>query len=248
MALGAKCKSAVLSLCGSPPLFVTVHNYFRRPPELGRFPLHFFTVSCGVTRDPGIHSLAWGPAGTSLQTKPAMSKTFPEFPLLDPDTGKPICEHEYYIQLRTQESWRVPTLYGRPSKNEKDTCVGKERGMLVLFLLMLLRPYRCDPDLFGTAATSNVSGENTDAAWERLYREYKRWRADEIDAVAAPYIDRSASAAPSALEFDTPEWWVCMVSLRLRNMDLLLSQHEGEEFKAPTDCCILPSTAAPWRV
>ena len=109
-------------------------------------------------------------------------------------------------------------------------------------------PYRQWRDLFGSAAAPYGSADTQDAAWARLFKEYQRWRQDEIDAAAAPYLSRNGGDGPAPPQFNSSEWWACMISLRLKNMDLVLSKHEGKEFAAPKDCQHLPATVGPTEV
>ena len=91
------------------------------------------------------------------------------------------------------------------------------------------------------AAVSMVSVE-VDVFWERVYAEYVRWRSNDVDAVAGKYLDRKSASPLSMPLFDTPEWWACMIHLRLRNLDLTQRKHVGGAFDAPSTFSQLPRT------
>ena len=46
-------------------------------------------------------------------------------------------------------------------------------------------------------------------------------------------------------KFDSPEWWACVVSLRLRNLDLVLSRHKHAAYEHPVDLQRLPHYLEP---
>ena len=240
----AEVREPTINLRSKVPRHVSVSDYLHRPLELSKFPLYYFIAGCEITTKPGDASLAWG-ADARAQSKVVMSKQYPELPLLHPTSHQPIRVHEYFIRLRTHESWRVPILYGAFPKGEQEASSDQERGMLALFLLTLFRPHRNDVELLGEINIHDPPEETSSEPWTSLYVEYKRWRENDIDAVAATYFDRSATEALPEPAFDSTEWWACMVSQSLRNMDMLLSRHHGAEFNVPKDISTLPETAAP---
>ena len=103
-----------------------------------------------------------------------MSKQYPGLPLRDPDTGEGIPAYAYYVRLRTYESWRVPVLYGRFPKSVANADNDSERGIFALFVLILFRPYRQITDLFEAIRPELERALTAEAAWGRLFAEYKR--------------------------------------------------------------------------
>ena len=117
----------------------------------------------------------------------------------------------------------------------------EEHGIYALFVMLLFRPWRGQqvPD-FLERALCHGSGMPITVAWQRLATEYRRWRRDEIDAVAQPYLDR-ASPVDRQPPFDSREWWACMTALRLRNLDISLRQGPVDAPGAvPSDLSLLP--------
>ena len=216
---------------GRPNL--TVYDYEHRPVSLERFPLYFFFASCEPSLTADSESLPWATSDVHCKPTPVKSRRTPEWPLRDPSTGECIYDHDYYVRLRTLSAWRVPILYGRLPKGLSSADTAEERGVFAMFLMVLFRPHRVFEALFGSVARCRGGG-SMDAAWERLFAEYVRWRKEEIDEVAATYLDRSGVGVPPPA-FGTTTWWACMTALRLRNMDLVLAKHVGGEFDAPKE-------------
>ena len=149
------------------------------------------------------------------------------------------------MRLRTEQSWRVPVLYGKFPKGPDRASTEAEKGEFAMFVFLLFRPHRPFADLLRPALGASSFGLERDVALERLYVEYQRWRGDEIDAVVAPYLDRCPGAPLDPPAFGSSEWWACMVALRLRNLDLALKRHESGAFDPPGDPTGLPATEGP---
>ena len=48
----------------------------------------------------------------SFASEPLRSQVFPELPLLNA-SHRPIFKYGYYVQLRTEKTWRVPILHAK---------------------------------------------------------------------------------------------------------------------------------------
>ena len=122
-----------------------------------------------------------------------------------------------------------------------------DKGSYALFIMLLFRPQRFGASLDylePVLHTQHARSLPEDAVWLLVYGEYLRWRKDDIDAVAAPFLEKSTSPSPVMPRFDTTEWWACMISLRLRNIDLVLSNHLMNPYSEPTDIASLPVASA----
>ena len=202
--------------------YITNDDYLFRPEELERFPLYFFSAACCPVLGEGSASLQWyvysDPSNGSLKRHPnymqgkrVMSLRMPGIPLQDPTTGEELYYYPYNIGLRTSIAWLIPNLLGRlPSKPDvkNSTCVDK--GSYALFIMLLFRPRRfgASLDYLETVLhTQHARSLPEDAVWLLVYGEYLRWRKDDIDAVAAPFLEKSTSPSPLMPRFDTTEWW-----------------------------------------
>ena len=155
--------------------------------------------------------------------------------------GKSLHHYRYYPKLRTTEAWFVPTLYGRMPKKPVADADPEEKGKYALFVMLLFRPWRGVhvPDFLDNVLYSS-SGMPLQVAWHKIHDEFIRWRRDEIDKVAQPYLQRELpiEAQPS---FNSRDWWACMTALRLRNLDVSLPQDAAEKPSAiPSDSTLLP--------
>ena len=103
--------------------------------------------------------------------------------------GENLHYYKYYPQLRTKKPWMVPTLYGRMPKKPARDGDDEEKGKYALFAMLLFRPWRGlrIPD-FLQKALCNHSGVAVATAWQVVHREYERWRSDDIDKIAQPYL------------------------------------------------------------
>ena len=134
--------------------------------------------------------------------------------------GKNLHYYRYYPKLRTTKSWVVPTLYGRMPKKPASDADDEEKGKYALFVMLLFRPWRGVhvPDFLHRVLCGG-SGMPLPVAWRLIYAEYMRWRRDDIDNVAQPYLQR-ASPVGAQPPYDSRDWWACMTALRLRNLDI----------------------------
>ena len=160
--------------------------------------------------------------------------------------GRIIRLYEYYATLRTQDAWRVPLLLGKLPARPSEEATSEERGHYALFIMLLFRPWRgyhC-ADFLSNLLVGHSSPLLDAVAWDLVWNDFKKWREDDIDAVAKTYFDRSLPVSdPPA--FDTREWWSCLISTRLRNLELA-SHHRGAAFTAaPSDFSVIPFATSP---
>ena len=104
--------------------------------------------------------------------------------------------------------------------------------------MMLFHPYRSfSDDILYKAGLCRKMRE--DEACLLIWEKFVTWR-DGIYKKARPYFDRSANVSLSPPQFDTDDWWACMIYERLRNYEAARQSHEQEVFDAPRDMSMLP--------
>ena len=161
-----------------------VNDYIFRPLALEDFSLYYFFSSCQVVKDLNNKSMDWIAVGETRQgsfaSEPLRSKVFPELPLLDA-SHQPIFKYGYYIQLRTEKTWRVPTLHTKLPRVPDLEATPEEKGIYALFLMFVFRPHRdilqiARPYKAALASPHKISKEKREeAAWTAVYDEFQRW-------------------------------------------------------------------------
>ena len=171
----------------------------------------------------------------------------PGVPLQLEEHDGPLLMYEYHVRLRVDTAWRVPVLYGKLPMKPDDQSTREEKGSYALFIMLLFRPWRgVDRNDFVRSALLHCASENATAGvWENLYAEYERWRRVEVDAVGAPFLSRLGNTSLAEPEFNSAEWWACMLSLKLRNVDLVLSRHKHTAYERPVDLTCFPPEQTP---
>ena len=171
-------------------------------------------------------------------------------------TSQPLRKYPYYVHLLTTSPWRVPLLQGRTPRAPTEASLASDRGGYGLFMMLLFRPHRQVTDLVQLAFAGKRPPQNEEEAWEMVYQEYIRWRSQE-DALALTYrrsdshgqhISQDSSDVKalveelftSELDFNTPGWWACMTSDRMRNYDTSMRKHGSDMSAMPTDVDDLP--------
>ena len=245
---------------------VTEVDYNFRPEALISFPLYFFMAACVAHPRLNEQSMDWHVIAhqetssdgqvvllrqRSYHPDPITSKIYPGEPLCGKD-NRPLHRYAYYVKLLTTSPWRVPVLYGRMPRTPTETSTAYERGVYGLFLMMLFRPHRVVEDLSKFVYDNKQAPANEDEAWDMVYQEFERWRqgvdaqaaearAFEIDDEARsrvqPHIETLLASEP---EFNSPHWWSCMISDKLRNYDTGMSKHGTDMSSMPTDVDDLP--------
>ena len=112
-----------------------------------------------------------------------------------------------------------------------------------MFAMLLFRPHRSLSDLLDMSFGSGPLLASLDGAWERLYDEFCRWRAF-VDRTAAPYFERRAAERLPRPAFDTTEWWACMISEKLQNLELATRRHRADSMAPPEDLSGMPEYEA----
>ena len=82
----------------------------------------------------------------SYDQTPVSSKAIPGLFLQRPD-GQYIHKYGYYVQLRTNASWRVPLIFGTMPTTPDDASTNMEKGMYALRVMILFRHHRLPTDL-----------------------------------------------------------------------------------------------------
>ena len=115
----------------------------------------------------------------SFASEPLRSKVFPELPLLNA-SHQPVFRYGYYVQFRTEKTWKVPMLHARMPRVPDSQSTAAEKGDYALFLIILFRPHR---DILQIAlhyrqvppAAKNISKEAaTEGTWLAIYEEFLR--------------------------------------------------------------------------
>ena len=114
--------------------------------------------------------------------------------------------------------------------------------MYALYMMMLFRPWRRPSAALRTwlgdlQAESAHERPSADQVWTKLFEEFLQWR-QHIKEVAAPYFRRYWPQDARSLDrppYDSPEWWACMVYLRLSNLELTLSRKKSVKGSMPSD-------------
>ena len=131
-----------------------------------------------------------------------------------------------------------------------------DRGGYGLFMMLLFRPHRRVNDLVQWAFAKQQPPRNEEEAWEMVYQDSLCWRR-EVDALArqcrplgshGKQISQDSSDVKRLVEelldsecvFDTPEWWACMTSERMRNYDTGMRKHGADMSAMPTNVDDLP--------
>ena len=250
----------------------TVADYAFRPVSLEGFPFYFFASGCDVVSEEPY--LLWRdyPSATGgpvrrhpcyQQGRPIMSTRMLGTTLMDPESAteraEPLREYPYRLRLRVREAWRVPVMFGRmPTSPDKNSSI-QAKGEYALFAMLLFRPWRGLTEIdFLASLLAHCTPESTSIEmWEVIYDAYQHWRA-ALDSVATPFLRRSAGAAPVPLRsegssdsgmppFGTEQWWACVTSCKLRNLDLVLSGVKHNAYRQPTAVELLQYGVAPMQ-
>ena len=251
LARSATHKGGVWRYCSSPLTEAPSKRLHVSSSSIERFPSAFLFLELPA------HSLDWVSLGErrqgSFETEPLRSQAFPELPLLN-SSQRPIFKYAYYIQLRTEETWRVPILHAKLPRLPDLHATPEEKGTYALFLMLLFRPHRevseiARPLKVAQAASPKKCSKDKrdDAAWTAVYEEFLRWRTHDIDALAAPYFKKSKlDTLPEPRlhgNRDNPgrrTWWACMISEKLRNYDTANRLHKVEASLPPQNLGALP--------
>ena len=206
--------------------------------------------------------LAWMPCGTaecpqpllrqrSYHIDPVMSKLYPRMPLQDANQ-RPLHEYSYYVRLLTNEPWRVPVFYGRLPRIPTELSSPCERGMYGLFLMIVFREHRLVPQFVNSLWSGRTPPRNEDEAWGRVYEDFLAWRKEVDDRASSfrfvegrdPSLVQEKPDIGSLLKtepkFNTPDWWNCMISERLRNYDAAMQKHGTDMSSLPAEVAGLP--------
>eukprot|EP00973_Karenia_brevis_P033158 4574759-Karenia_brevis.AAC.1 len=112
-------------------------------------------------------------------------------------------------------------------------------------MMLLFRPWRglhC-VDFLEHVLGGYTKGLPQAEAWKLVHGDYLSWRRREIDEVASPFLNRSSPVTEEPA-FDTKEWWACMISARMRNIELAAKSHNATPYSAPSNLTTLPVEAA----
>ena len=223
-------------------------DYPFRPERLEHFPMYFFFAGCRVVKQLGRESLDWMVCGQSRQRsycqEPLMSTAFPALHLMD-EARRPLHKYEWYVGLWTQEAWRVPVLHGKLPPVATDASTPEEKRNYALIMMMLFRPHRSyGQDILAKADLREDVSE--DVAFGLLWGEFVKWRAG-IYETAKPYFERSGSAPPKRVEFESAEWWACVIYERLRNYEAAKQAHHHQSSNDPGNLTHLPEYGGQWK-
>jgi len=121
-------------------------------------------------------------------------------------------------------------LHARMPRVPDSQSTAAEKGDYALFLTLLFRTHRdilqiASPYKHVDPTAKKFSKKAaTEATWLAIYEEFLRWRSVEIDAVAAPFLNKTqASPLPEprlCSDRDGPArrtWWACLIAEKLRN-------------------------------
>ena len=118
--------------------------------------------------------------------------------------------------------------------------------------MLVFKEHRSVQDLVKAIFSGSGPPKTEDDAWTILYEEFTRWSTDVHDRASKfrfpnhvdpslrerrPQFDALLAAEP---EFDTSDWWACMVSDRLRNYDAAMRKHGTNMSAVPADLDNLP--------
>ena len=221
----------------------SVEDYIFRPLKLQKFSWYFFVAACDATKESKANILPWREYGNVrhpcyYQGTPVRSSVLA---CSLQENGEPIRRYPYHVVLRTHTAWRVPMLLGgMPHKPAKDA-TEIEKGTYALFIMLLFRAwqgYEC-VDFLQRLLGDYKDGMAESLAWTLVYKEYLRWREQDIDAKARPYLNKGMPCGKEPA-FDTDEWWACMTSVRLRNVELATHSLRSTPYSAPSDIDGLP--------
>ena len=227
------------------------NDYIFRPAQLEEFSWYFMVAACDAAAHHEQEILQWScyddVRHPCYEQGPLVMSKILACPLKK--SGKNLHYYRYYPKLRTTEAWFVPTLYGRMPKKPVADADPEEKGKYALFVMLLFRPWRGVhvPDFLGDVLYSS-SGMPLHVAWHKIHDEFIRWRRDDIDKVAQPYLQR-ASPIEAQPPYNSRDWWACMTALRLRNLDISLRQDAAEKPSAtPSDLSLLPKVDDAYEV
>ena len=233
-------------------------DYAYRSEKLRDFPLYFFIAACDAHGKWKKKSTLtwWEPADGRRHPRSAIrySSILRDVPLFAPANGTATAsahlrEYAYYLSLRTHKAWRCPELIGRIPSRIHEASTSREKGEFALFVMLLLRPYRCfETEILEEARRKipNRRLSDADAHWMALHESYLTWRSD-VEVVAKPLWSKGCSSAlapgPPMLAVDaessgppspTSTWWACAIYAKLRNFDLVVAKHTARSSSAPT--------------
>ena len=142
-----------------------------------------------------------------------MSRRLPGVPLITQKDEEVVMTYDYYLQLRVNDAWRIPILYGRLPTKPDDLSSTEDRGAYALFMMLLFRHWRGVDriDFISSTLSSSPSNASRDDRWKNLYATYLRWRKNEVDDIAAPFFNRGVGAPLTTPAFDTAQWWACVI-------------------------------------
>ena len=236
------------------PKVPSVDDYRFRSTLVGAFPLYFFVAACAV-EPKGVHPLKWFEGyrdrDDNIVRHPCYaygpvpkSQTYPGVPLRLAADASLVHQYQYFLKLRTATAWHIPLPFSYMPQKPSASATPEQRGQYGLFLMLLFRPWRgLDSVDFLTAALAHEPQCSTAAdAWARVYTVYESWRL-QVEDRALPFFQRPRHAESPRPGFGTDEWWACMIWLRLRHMELVLSSHHRFGDEQPPDVSMLaPST------
>ena len=159
--------------------------------------------------------------------------------------GEPICKYRFYARLCVDRAWRVPVLHGKLSGVPDAAAVPYQKGMYALSLMLLFRPHRRIFDVFPSNLRENELNMTEDEAWISIYDEFIRWRRDDIDAIAEEFTQRMKQMSTPTPAFDSEAWWSLVIYEKLRNYDIVMRRHLGEESLKPLVLNDLPPYHGP---
>jgi len=222
-------------------------DYAFRPSQLESFPLYFFLASCVARTEAGSGTMSWkelpSPAGPQRQRsyvqEPVKSRTLPEFSLLDASKNT-IHKYGFYVHLLTDTAWNVPVLYCRMPRVPDASAKPMEKGFYGLFLMILFRSHRRVEDLVHPIFTREGVPGLEDDAWVTVDNAFQRWKRDEVDRLAAPYVTKKAGVGRTAPTFGSDEWWACAIYEKLRNYEAAMRKHNVEAYAVPQNLSGLP--------
>ena len=228
-------KDHILQLHSAPQ--IKPEDYACRPAQLERFPLYIFLSSCVPTKELGPRSMEWvtlvtGETRCSHKKEPIKSHVVPELCLVY-SSWQPLSEYEFYVHLLTESAWHVPIICGKLPRVPDADAAAYEKGMYGLWLMLLFRPHRRVDGLIGFVIGKNDVRGSDDDVWDAVSKEFRRWRREDIDHVAAPYFEKTSTSRGTSPRFDSPEWWACLISERLRNYDATMANHIDESLGQP---------------
>ena len=100
-------------------------------------------------------------------------------------------------------------------------------------------------DFLERALLPCTSDCESECLWAKIYAEYEVWWGALRD-VALPFVTRHDEPAEGAVasrvlpRFGTPEWWACMIFLKVRNLDLVVSRVKHVAYQQPQKAERLP--------